>query len=718
MGMENILKKNFGFDEFRGFQKDIIHSVLSKQDTLVIMPTGSGKSLCYQFPSLMVEGVTLVVSPLIALMKDQVDSLKVNGIKAAFINSSISFDEIVEIERDIYSGKVKILYVAPERLSQDVFIDFLKKINLNLIAVDEAHCISEWGHDFRPAYRNLRKLKSIFSDVPIVALTATATEKVKEDIVNQLALVNSKKFISSFNRDNLNLIVMKKNNSFEKILSLIEEKKGESVIIYCFSRKETEKISNDLNLNGYKAVFYHAGLSSEMRKKNQDDFIKDDVNIIVATIAFGMGIDKSNVRMVIHHTFPKTLEGYYQEIGRAGRDGLKSDCVMFYSIADKRKHDFFIDKIMNVDFKAKAKQKMKEMIDYSDFLGCRRKFILNYFGEDFSLDNCGACDICLSEKETVDVTELAKDVLGCIEFVNNHFGVNYIISILKGKNKVKERHRDNCFFGVVKDYSEDELKDVILSFIKKGFIQKSEGDYPIVSLTLKGRELLSNPFKVEFLKIKRKEVEVVKKIVGDLDYEKELFEKLRIIRKDIASKENVPPFVIFGDVSLGEMAYYFPIDEESFLRIKGVGENKLKVYGKIFMEVIREFAMNREDLNSRNLELIRGRVGSKPIKRVSSVSLEKSARISRTKEMLFEKASIDEIAKDLELTNGTILKYVEGLVNEGVDINYLKKDLDNFEEIKSVILKVGGERLSPIFNELGGNVPYDDIRIVWMLISQ
>ena len=467
-----------------------------------------------------------------------------------------------------------------------------------------------------------------------------------------------------------------------------------------------------MNLNGYKSVFYHAGLNPEMRKKNQDAFIRDEVNIIVATIAFGMGIDKSNVRMVIHHTFPKTLEGYYQEIGRAGRDGLKSDCVMFYSIADKRKHDFFINKIMNFDFREKAEQKMKEIINYSDFFGCRRKFILNYFGEVFPLDNCGACDICLSEKKTVDVTELAKDVLGCVEFVDNHFGVNYIISILKGKNKVKDRQKDNCFFGVVKDYSDDELKDFVLNFIKEGLIQKNEGNYPLVSLTLKGREFLKNPVKIELLKIERKEIEVVKKRIGDLNFDKELFERLRSVRKDIANLEDVPPFVVFGDVSLQEMAYYFPVSEESFLRIKGVGENKLKVYGVEFMEIIREFAENRDDSNSRNLELMKGRVVSK------SVSLEKNARLIRTKEMLEGKVSVYEIAKNLKLTKGTILKYIEGLVEEGIDASYLKNSINNFEEIKSVILKVGGDRLSPIFNELGGNVSYDDIRIVRMLIFQ
>lgn len=397
--MERLLKTYFGYDCFRGNQKEIIQSVLDKKDTFVLMPTGGGKSICYQLPALELEGVTLVVSPLIALMKDQVDSLKANGISAEFINSSLGYMEIMTIQMRIHLKEIKMLYVAPERFAQREFMEFLKSINLSLIAIDEAHCISEWGHDFRPDYRNLKQLRNYFPEIPVIALTATATERVKEDIINQLSLKNPNIFISSFDRDNLELNVIKKKDSFKRILEILEEYPKEPVIIYCFSRKETEKLAIDLNENGYRAIFYHAGLDDRVRKKNQELFIKDEVNIMVATIAFGMGIDKPNVRLVIHHTFPKTIEGYYQEIGRAGRDGLRSNCVLFYSIADERKHNFFIDQIADPESKHKRKEKLKEMIKYAESNKCRRKQILEYFGEEFSSKNCGLCDVCLAKRE-------------------------------------------------------------------------------------------------------------------------------------------------------------------------------------------------------------------------------------------------------------------------------------------------------------------------------
>ena len=397
--MENLLENYFGHSSFRGNQKEIIQSVLDKKDTFVLMPTGGGKSICYQLPAMKFEGITLVISPLIALMKDQVDSLKANGIPAEFINSSLSPMEIMAIQYRIHLKEIKILYVAPERLMQGQFMDFLKSTNLNLIAIDEAHCISEWGHDFRPEYRKLTQLKEIFPQVPMVALTATATEKVQEDIISQLSLKNPNIFVSSFNRENLKIKILRKKDSFEKIVEILEKHKDEPTIIYCFSRKETEKIAIDLNQRGFAAIFYHAGLSDDMRKKNQDLFIKDKATIMVATIAFGMGIDKPNVRRVIHHTFPKTLEGYYQEIGRAGRDGKPSECILFYSFADERKHNYFLDKILNPESRTKNKQKLKDVMKYADSKMCRKKFILEYFGEKTNFEDCGSCDVCLGESD-------------------------------------------------------------------------------------------------------------------------------------------------------------------------------------------------------------------------------------------------------------------------------------------------------------------------------
>jgi len=470
-------------------QKEIINHTIQGKDSLVIMPTGAGKSLCYQIPALKFEGLTLVISPLISLMKDQVDSLNANGISAEYINSSLSFEEIEDIKERIQEGKVKMLYVAPERLALDSFKLFLASIQISLIAIDEAHCISEWGHDFRQEYRNLRFLKDSFSTVPIIALTATATLKVKEDILKQLSLNNPQIFVSSFNRENLNLIVRRKKNTFNQILNLLKKHKNESVIIYCFSRKDSEKIAQNLRENGFNALPYHAGLGNEVRKKNQEMFIKDKVNIIVATIAFGMGIDKPDVRLIIHHTFSKTLESYYQEIGRAGRDGLPSDCVLFYSYGDKRKHEFFIKQIMDEFVQKKSRDQLRIMMNYCDCTYCRRRYILRHFGEYMQESNCNGCDICLDIPEIKEVRE---------------------------------------------------------------------------------RKIIS------------------RKVKEELPYDKILFEKLRALRKQIADEKNFPPYIIFNDKTLQEMASQFPGNNEEFLKIKGVGEQKLEDYGELFLKIIHE----------------------------------------------------------------------------------------------------------------------------------
>ncbi len=397
--MRTLLKKYFGHDDFKPMQEDIIKNVLKKKDTFVLMSTGGGKSLCYQLPALKFEGLTLVISPLISLMKDQVDALKIKGINAEYINSSLSPEEMQNIQEKIEKKETKILYIAPERLALEEFKLFLLRLEINLIAIDEAHCISEWGHDFRQEYRNLKFLKIIFPKIPIIALTATATEKVRKDILKQLSLKNPAIFVSSFNRKNLNLIVTEKKDTFYKILNLINKQKDGSIIIYCFSRKDSENIAQKLNEHGFNALPYHAGLNNETRKQNQESFIKNKVNIIVATIAFGMGIDKPDVRLIIHHTFSRTLESYYQEIGRAGRDGLTSDCVLFYSRGDKRKHEFFIKQIMDEFAQKKSRDQLRKMMDYCEHNFCRRKYILEYFGENFLENNCEGCDICLELPE-------------------------------------------------------------------------------------------------------------------------------------------------------------------------------------------------------------------------------------------------------------------------------------------------------------------------------
>jgi len=495
--MYDTLKKHFGYDEFRPLQKDIIERVLAKEDCLVLMPTGGGKSLCFQLPTLLQSGLTIVISPLISLMKDQVDALLTNGINAAFINSSLSSVEIDSIITKVQSGDIKILYIAPERLSVPNFQALLHTLPISLFAIDEAHCISEWGHDFRPDYRNLSKLRTSFPNVPIIALTATATQKVRTDIVKQLNLPAPHVFTSSFNRQNLSYEVLPKKDSFNSILALVKLYPKESVIIYCFSRKDTENIAEKLNARGYNAGTYHAGLNADKRRDNQDKFIRDEIDIMVATIAFGMGIDKPDVRLVIHHSLPKSIEGYYQETGRAGRDGLPARCVLFFSTADKFKQDYFIGQISDFEEKMQAQENLDQAMQYGTLSTCRRKFLLSYFDEDYEEANCGNCDRCMAFAPLI--------------------------------------------------------------------ISKTTTKKVTVSQTMTADTS------------------------SDINYDTDLFSVLKQIRTNEAKRLKVPPYIVFGDKALREMAMYKPKTDDEFLHINGVGDKKLKRFGAIFMNAINEY---------------------------------------------------------------------------------------------------------------------------------
>ncbi len=501
--MEDLLKKHFGYDTFRPLQKEIIERVLLGKDSVVLMPTGGGKSLCFQLPALILEGVAIVISPLISLMKDQVDSLCANGIAADFINSSLTPKKIAEVMDRALEGKLKIIYIAPERLSVPGFEDFLHSLCINVIAIDEAHCISQWGHDFRPDYRNLTVLRENFPNIPIIALTATATEDVREDIVKQLSLQDHKMFISSFNRPNLSYEVLPKKDSFATILDLVRSYKNESVIIYCFSRNDTQIMVDKLNSHGLNAAPYHAGLNAKTRKENQEKFIKDEINIMVATIAFGMGIDKPDVRLVIHHSLPKSIEGYYQETGRAGRDGLPARCVLFFSYADKFKQDYFINNIKDDDEREKAQENLSQVLHYGDLNGCRRKFLLNYFNEHYPEENCGNCDRCV-KKPSFKITPQLSSMVGGIRI------------------------------------EEIQQPDDDLSFQEES-------------------------------------------------YDKILFEKLKTLRTKEAQRLHVPPYVVFGDKTLIQMALHMPKNSEEFLEIYGVANKKLDQFGEQFIQVIREY---------------------------------------------------------------------------------------------------------------------------------
>jgi ATP-dependent DNA helicase RecQ len=598
--VRTILKNFFGYEEFRPLQEEIVETVMSRQDALVIMPTGGGKSLCYQLPAIQLEGLTLVVSPLIALMKDQVDSLKANGIPAEFINSSLLPDEIYRIQDRARSGQIKILYVAPERLTVDAFGKFLTEVNVQLIAIDEAHCISEWGHDFRPDYRNLKKLREEFPTVPVIALTATATLKVRRDIIEQLSLQKAKTFLRSFNRENLTYYVQSKRGIFDQLKVLLEKHRDQSVIIYCSSRKTTEELAADLKKEKFIALPYHAGLEQNKRAQTQEKFIRDEVNIIVATIAFGMGIDKPDVRLVVHYDLPKSLEGYYQETGRAGRDGLASECVLFYSYGDKLKQDFFIRQISGEEERMMAEQKLDQVIEFCELRHCRRGYLMKYFGENWETVNCGSCDTCISPAEEIDVTETSHKILSAVIRTGERFGMNHVIDVLLGKNvkKVKDLAHDKLpVFGIERKYEKDELRDFMKSLIAKNLLVKSDGEYPTLRVSDQGRDVLKYRENVTLPKpktVKENKANIEKKRSGDLDYDLDLFKELQGLRRGLANEKNVPSFVIFSDVSLREMSHYYPQSLNSFQHITGVGAMKLEQYGEKFLGVIRNYALKNE----------------------------------------------------------------------------------------------------------------------------
>ena len=594
--MKDLLKEYFGYDAFRPLQEEIIGSVLDKRDTLVIMPTGGGKSLCYQLPALSMDGVTLVVSPLIALMKDQVDALKANGIPAEFINSTLTYAEIMRVQTQARQGSLKILYLAPERLALPDFQGFLSTLKVSLVAVDEAHCISEWGHDFRPDYRTLGGLRRGMPSVPFIALTATATERVRADILTQLGLKQPQQFIASFDRPNLRYEVRPKQRAFEQLVGLLRERKGESAIIYCFSRKDTEEFSDRLQDAGFKALPYHAGMDAETRRRNQERFIRDEVDVIAATIAFGMGIDKPDVRLVVHQELPKTLEAYYQQTGRAGRDGLPSDCVLFYSYGDKIKQDFFINQITDAAEKRGAQDKLAQVIDFCNLRTCRRRYLLDYFGDDSlsgsdDAGSCGNCDVCLADMEEFDATVIAQKILSAVIRTGERFGIHYISQVLRGskdKRVLENGHDKLSVYDIVDDYSDKEIKDIAAQLLAKDLLRKTSSEYATLGVTAEGRRFLNDRDTLILSRRKKQEVERETRSSrrgarDTLDYDSGLFEQLRALRRRIASEKRVPPYVVFGDATLQQMAYYIPQSKESLSRISGVGAVKLQQYGDDFL---------------------------------------------------------------------------------------------------------------------------------------
>ncbi|MEE3012695.1 MAG: DNA helicase RecQ [Chloroflexota bacterium] len=712
------LKAYFGFDQFLPLQEDIISKVLAKHDSLVLMPTGGGKSLCYQLPAIQFRGLTLVVSPLIALMKDQVDGLKANGVPAGLLNSTLSPDESAEVQDQARRGELKMLYVAPERLTLPGFQRFLRSLEISLIAIDEAHCISEWGHDFRPDYRNLKALREGFPKVPVIALTATATTQVREDIVAQLGLNKPDIFISSFNRPNLTYTIQPKTEPLNTLLNLLDKHPGGSTIIYRFSRKATEETAIELTDRGFSALPYHAGLDRDLRRETQEKFIRDQVQIVVATIAFGMGIDKPDVRLVVHYDLPKTVEGYYQETGRAGRDGLPSDCVLFYSYGDRSKQEYFISNIEDDDERDKAHSKLGQVLTLCDLQTCRRAYLMEYLGEHWPKTDCGGCDICLLPREEFDATEIAQKILSTSIRTGERFGANYLVDVLRGSNNktVKERgHHDLPVFGISRDMDSNDLKEMVRSLVTNGFLTQQSSGYPTLSVSARGRKFLKDRESLTLTRPKHTALTMPKSLDTlnrETAYDTKLFDELAALRLEIAAQREVPAYQIFGNKALQQMAFHMPVDEQQFSNISGVGYAKLRDFSRPFLKVINEYIQ----ANSQYTEIKRVPITAPKRRTVLGINMS----IRETRDLISQGLSMAEAAEERGISETTIRSHLERLVQEGgqVELNHLLPSEERRIKIESAFKEIGEARLTPVRDMLGEDYSWDELAVVRLALRQ
>lgn len=706
---KEALKKYFGYDDFRPMQADIIQAVYDKKDVVVLMPTGGGKSLCFQIPAITMEGMCIVVSPLISLMKDQVEALKANGITAAFMNSSMSSQEQQQVENEVYHGRIKLLYVSPEKMVSQQFMPLIRQGNINLFAIDEAHCISSWGHDFRPEYTQMQFLKNQYPDIPVIALTATADKLTRKDIVSQLRLQHPEVFIASFDRPNISLTVRPGQKKMEQMLDFIKMKPKQAGIIYCLSRKNCEMVAAKMLSYGLRADFYHAGMSSQERDRVQTQFLNDNIQIVCATVAFGMGIDKSNVRWVIHYNLPKNMESYYQEIGRCGRDGAKADTMLFYSFRDVMVYRDMLSQNGSENVELKL-AKLERIQQYADAAICRRKILLSYFGENLEKD-CGNCDVCKNPPKQFDGTVITQKALSAIIRTRERVGMGLLVDILRGskrKEVISNDYDKIKTYGAGADISQSDWLNLLLQMLNSGLVEIAYDQRHVLKVTEAGRAVLFNNRKIQLVKMdsiqkRRAEQGQQPKTEAKRDRVRdELFEVLRGIRKQVAVKQGVPPYIVFSDASLEEMAAAKPITELEMRRISGVGEKKWQLYGEIFINAILTFdgkpkvSFQRASVNS----------NSKPTAAPAGKTHQETLQ-------LFKRGfSIPQIAMERQIQERTVTSHLTELYARGEKIDL--KRIVSKSELKEILQAMETMSppylLRPIFDAFDGRMSYDKIK--------